>query len=226
MQLEQNDSILSNPINSTLDLKDFEKNFKWFSELTACQVVMDKDTYMKHLKHESAHGVAEASAQLDSLQYFSTLLHKQNRVISELNLLGHNRITNICEAIINLKTLPIPRIYKWQICALSCVPSNCLLDLSVEYAIDESFEPFATALWTADHMQRIEKNRMYELALSMSALSKPEIVQSLISEEEIKSNAQVYIWAYKTSNQVLTHTLERLNHQPTKEIEGYAMTPN
>ena len=200
---------------SELDAAAFATHFENYVQVIACKTIGDSTQYTKHLQRRAAEGDASALAQTAALNFFAGLETQGQQILGELEALGQDRILRVCEAIGQEPSLPLLRVHRWGLCALSGMPSNNVLQIGngeTALLLALEFEAFATAFWVMQHISILEKSRAAAFANSSADNATiAGIVTAYCEQQQDKVFCNLYLWAFQVVHGTLRATKERLN---------------
>lgn len=199
---------------ASFDAAAFATHFKHYVQVMACKTIGDCTQYTKHLQRRAAEGDAAAAAQTAALDFFAGLETQVLQAVEELRSLGQERVVRVWEAISREPTLPLARVQRWGLCALSGMPSNTMLQVKSDEGamlLALEFEAFATALWVVHNIAALEKSRAAAFANSSAENATIADIVTAYCEQQQAGVGEVYAWAFAVVQATLAATRARLD---------------
>lgn len=204
---------------------DFKNRLKEYLIVLACKFVDDESSFIKHL-HKQANSLnASAMNQLAVIKQFENLSQQIHKRISDFAVLGYQRISRVCLAIISEPELPFNVSHDWAICALSGINTNhsCVVkNADQTFHIDFYFAPFASMLWLVTHMSEMEYSRINSfLNESNPGDSIKQIMQKYLETDTFQEDEiiDMYHTAFKTVYTVFDNTIQQIEGEVCKHPE-------
>lgn len=193
-----------------VDSEHFPVHMKEYLQILACKYIDDDTVFMKHLSKQAQLKNEAAQHQLDVIQKFTDLRTQIQTYINDVQMLGYQRIADVCVFVQAQEQVPMIVTNQWTVCALSGVNTNSFLSLSHNHRmlyVDSKFAAFVASLWLAHHMDTMEFNRLREYLLHASKdLHIKDILDAYVQTELTAEVIKMYCDALATVMRVLHKT--------------------
>tara|TARA_B100001540_G_scaffold245576_1_gene220734 strand:+ start:15096 stop:15716 length:621 start_codon:yes stop_codon:yes gene_type:complete len=197
-----------------IDSELFPTHMKEYLQILACKYIDDDTVFMKHLTKQAQLKNEAAQHQLDVMQMFSDLKTQVQTYIHDMQMLGYQRITDVCSFIQAQDQVPTISNKQWTVCALSGVNTNSFLELhhnSRRLCLDQKYAAFAACLWLLQHIDIMEFNRMRQyLDLTAKESNIKDILDLYVQTELTAEVVKMYCNAFAIVFKVLQHTKDEI----------------
>ena len=200
-------------VSCTVTLKEdtFRPHFEKYVEFIACKNIGDSGMYLKHIQKEKKNNNASAAAQIDAINYFECLANTLLSFEQKFEMMANHRIMSMISHLRQTSTPPVKLQNYWNVCSLTAMPSNELIEISTNFKIDARFGSLVMALWLCIHLENIEQTRVENFTADFTKQAFiSEMITVYLKSDTAMSMCDVYRWAYQKIFNTFDKTLQTL----------------
>ena len=194
-------------------------------EVIINQHIGEETSYQKFI-HKNKLTDPDCMRKINAIAEFDDLLQQIQNILETCKSTGHEKISSICNDVINSNRCSFSTQRRWGMCELTGGVTNSCFVMHIDdsqVCVDMEYESFFVSLWMISHVSVLEKNRVDRFLSSLQgyvsiadAIVEYKASRDMIGSEDINT----YDKAVKVVFQILTHTMDQItSYQPAQNIQ-------